>query len=138
VKRAPLRRRTPLRRFNPVRQAARRAEQFGPCARMARLLPCCVCSQLPPSDPAHVRSRGAGGKDAANVAPLCRRHHIEQHALGRSALEARCGVSLEVVASYVADLVREHVCHEVPESMRGGAVRCYICRAPIEDQEVTP
>lgn len=35
------------------------------------------------SDAAHVRSRGAGGGDEpGNLLPLCRNHHIEQHAHG--------------------------------------------------------
>lgn len=45
--------------------------------------PCLICGQ--PSDPAHVRGRGAGGDDVAtNVVPLCRLHHREQHQLGWS------------------------------------------------------
>lgn len=43
--------------------------------------PCVVCGK--PSDPAHIKSRGAGGDDTHdNVLPLCRSHHIKQHALG--------------------------------------------------------
>jgi len=35
------------------------------------------------SDPAHIKSRGAGGGDVVeNVMPLCREHHTEQHSLG--------------------------------------------------------
>lgn len=45
-------------------------------------MPCLVCSRRP-SDPAHIRSRGAGGDDVPwNLAPLCRVHHTEQHQLG--------------------------------------------------------
>lgn len=45
-------------------------------------LPCLVCG-LEPSDPAHLRSRGAGGGDELwNLIPLCRPHHSEQHAIG--------------------------------------------------------
>lgn len=44
--------------------------------------PCLVCS-MGPCDPAHHVSRGAGGDDTeANVAPLCRAHHREQHDIG--------------------------------------------------------
>ena len=47
-----------------------------------KTLPCVVCGDRP-TDPAHIRSRGAGGGDIpANLAPLCRRHHSMQHALG--------------------------------------------------------
>lgn len=39
--------------------------------------PCCICRR--PSDPAHIKTRGSGGPDAAwNVLNLCRAHHIEQ------------------------------------------------------------
>ena len=45
--------------------------------------PCVVCGAG--SDPAHIKSRGAGGDDVAdNLLALCRRHHSEQHALGWS------------------------------------------------------
>jgi len=45
--------------------------------------PCQACGAILSSDPAHVRSRGAGGPDEAwNVMPLCRRHHTEQHKIG--------------------------------------------------------
>lgn len=37
-------------------------------------LPCDVCEKRPPSDPAHLTSRGAGGK-ASDQAPMCRTCH---------------------------------------------------------------
>lgn len=102
-----LRRKTWMRRSNPERRAALKAEQFGPCAAMARTLPCCVltCDALPPSEAAHVRSRGAGGRDRANVAPLCREHHREQHDVGIVSFEAAHDLDLEAVARGVAQLV---------------------------------
>lgn len=46
--------------------------------------PCSVCGSLP-SDPSHIRSRGAGGPDEFwNIIPLCRVHHIEWGRLGWS------------------------------------------------------
>jgi len=49
--------------------------------REARSEPCVVCGCK--SDAAHVRSRGSGGGDEpANLMPLCRRHHSEQHSGG--------------------------------------------------------
>jgi len=56
----------------------------------------------------HVRSRGAGGGDAANGWPGCDHHHGEQHRLGRKTFEAKYGLSLtgvarELWAQYQAD-----------------------------------
>lgn len=43
---------------------------------------CIVCSRYG-SDPAHIKSKGAGGDDTAeNILPLCRIHHSEQHSKG--------------------------------------------------------
>jgi hypothetical protein len=128
-----------LRRANPERLAARREAAFGPCSRMARTLPCCSCGAPPPSDPDHVRTRGAGGRDAGNVVPLCRRCHQQRHALGvlRWQLERR--VSLAEEAARVARLVASHACEDYPETPRtrdGRAVmgtRCAICLRAIEE-----
>ena len=53
---------------------------FGPLAEYARSRPCCICGAPPPSDPHHVRSRGAGFADyledgSGNVVPMCRGCH---------------------------------------------------------------
>lgn len=137
MKRSPMPRRssylerhTRLRARNPERAARRQAEAFGDCARMARLLPCCVCLALPPSDPAHVLSRGAGGKDWANCAPLCRRHHSEQHHLGLRSFELRHGIDLGAVAAHVADGVRRHECTAWP----GTDGRCLVCLSPLGEE----
>lgn len=37
----------------------------------------------------HIRSVGAGGRDAANVSPLCRKHHTLWHTIGPKAFDAR-------------------------------------------------
>lgn len=43
--------------------------------------PCIIC--FAKADPAHIRSRGAGGDDEnSNLLALCRAHHTEQHAIG--------------------------------------------------------
>ncbi len=43
----------------------------------------CVACNKRDADPAHIRSRGAGGEDVwYNVMPLCRVHHSFQHAKG--------------------------------------------------------
>lgn len=129
----PLRRKAWMRRVNPERAARRNAETFGECARMARLLPCAVCLRAPPSDPAHVLSRGAGGKDWANVAPLCRRHHDEQHQLGLRSFGLRHGIDLGAVAAHVADGVRRHECVSWP----GADGRCLVCLESLPE-EPTP
>jgi hypothetical protein len=46
----------------------------------AKLCAACGCR---PSDPCHIRSRGAGGPDLPwNIIALCRTHHTEQHKIG--------------------------------------------------------
>lgn len=74
-------RRTRLKPVNEARLAARRARQFGPQAELCRKLPCCACKAPPPSDPEHVRTRGAGGLDADTI-PLCRSCHELRHQHG--------------------------------------------------------
>lgn len=89
-------------RVNPVnkeRRARVNATTFGPQAVLCRTLPCCVCHRPGPSDPAHVRSRGAGGKDRANVVPMCRFHHSEQGAIGIRTFQAKYGISMEAIAA---------------------------------------
>lgn len=47
-----------------------------------RSMPCLACGARP-SDPAHIKSKGAGGGDDKwNVMPLCRIHHSLQHTKG--------------------------------------------------------
>lgn len=47
-----------------------------------RNLACAACGRFL-CDAAHIRSKGAGGGDVlSNLIPLCRPHHIEQHAHG--------------------------------------------------------
>jgi hypothetical protein len=56
-------------------------KQFGQKADWVRSLPCAACKRDGPSDPAHMRSRGAGGT-SEHLVPLCRMCHIEQHTRG--------------------------------------------------------
>ena len=73
--------RTPLRKVNPERLARLRAKQFGgPYRDLIISLPCCACGAPPPSEPSHVRTRGAGG-EASDQTPLCRFCHswFEEH-----------------------------------------------------------
>lgn len=100
MKRTPLYRRTPLRRRNLKRLARLRAKTFGPQAARCRELPCCVCDRAP-SEPHHVRSRGAGGTDADCVA-LCRACHDEVHRIGIDSFGERHGVDLRTEARVLA------------------------------------
>ena len=48
-----------------------------------RRQPCAACKAPQPSDPAHIKSRGAGGKNEDwELMPLCRPCHIMQHKVG--------------------------------------------------------
>lgn len=66
-------RKTPIRERNPKRAAKKEQECFGPHAKYVRTLPCLLCGG--PSEAAHVRSVGAGGKAEANLVNLCADHH---------------------------------------------------------------
>jgi hypothetical protein len=84
MKRTPLKRTSSLRRQVPVRRRnARRLKrlrelQFGVQAQLCRESRCCNCGDWPPSDPHHVKSRGAGGRDDSTI-PLCRACHQLTH-----------------------------------------------------------
>ncbi len=76
---------------NPERKAKRLARDFGPLADYVRGLDCCACGAHGPSDPAHVKSRGAGGhafldNGQGNLVPFCRSCHGLQHSGGWSAV----------------------------------------------------
>jgi Putative HNHc nuclease len=54
--------------------------------------PCDVCvfgMQTTPTEPDHIKTRGAGGKDLGGVWPLCRTHHSERHAIGLKSFEEK-------------------------------------------------
>ena len=70
-------------------------------------MPCAACGKAPPSDPAHVRSRGAGGLDHANVVPLCRKCHIEQGGAGIKTFQARHGIDMKAIAEEIAESLQE-------------------------------
>lgn len=124
---------------NRARKEARNALAFGPQARAARMMPCCVCSRRP-CDPAHVKSRGAGGKDC-DVVPLCsgpRGHHQEQHSIGLESFQEKHRIILEVVAGELAQAVKQHECAAwvvLDEKVRS---ICALCEATVDDSEVTP
>jgi hypothetical protein len=84
ARKSPLRQTSDKKRLPDARKSSRKAERhseaFAGQAALCRSLPCCICFGSP-SDPHHVRSRGAGGKDEDTV-PLCRLHHTEVHQKG--------------------------------------------------------
>jgi len=108
----PLARRTAIRARNPKRAQAAQGEDFGPLADAVRRLPCCVAGcRRDPVDPAHVRSRGAGGsawievdgRRVGNLAPLCRAHHTggpgitrPQHQIGVPQFELENALELRL------------------------------------------
>ena len=64
-------------RVNPINRANRArlyARNFGDYADTIRAMPCWWCERPGPSDPAHTRSRGAGG-DRTALLPMCRACH---------------------------------------------------------------
>jgi hypothetical protein len=82
---APMRRRSRLRSRNPERAAARREVAFGAQAALCRELACSACGLRVPTEPDHVRTRGAGGRDEDTV-PLCRTCHDYRHANGHGGM----------------------------------------------------
>jgi len=76
--------------------------------RWIREQPCLICGA--PAEPAHVKSRGAGGADLDNIVPLCRRHHQEQHQSGIRSFATRYGVDLsQCAAAYGEAYAQTHV-----------------------------
>ena len=73
-------------------------EEFGPHAEYIRTLPCVACHLPGPSDPHHVKSRGAGGKAENNLIPLCRVHHTEIHQQGVKTFAKKWGLDLKAKA----------------------------------------
>jgi len=49
--------------------------------------------------PAHVKSRGAGGQDISNIVPLCTAHHSEQHNAGIKSFQLKYDLDLPLIAS---------------------------------------
>lgn len=86
-----LNRNTRINPRNEERCEARRLRDFGPLADYVIERSCCRCSKPSPSEPAHVRSRGAGGHSHldngdGNIIPFCRDCHQLQHDKGWSAV----------------------------------------------------
>ena len=62
-----------------------------------RHLDCLVSGCHLPTDPHHVKTRGAGGRDESNLVPLCRVHHSECHQIGRKTFSKK--YNLDLIAS---------------------------------------
>jgi hypothetical protein len=102
---------------NRKRSATALDQDFGEEAKTVRALPCLVagCCMVP-SEPAHVKSRGAGG-GRFDIVPLCHAHHREQHGRGIRTFSKIYGLDLRLEADRVA------LEHSEPLGMRGLARR---------------
>ena len=67
---------------------------------------CLRCGVSRPG-PHHVKSRGSGGQDEANLVPLCRVCHTVLHQVGRKTFEDRIGYTLENIAGIYWHLYQE-------------------------------
>jgi hypothetical protein len=100
----PLARRTRLQPVNRVRLAKRRKLQFAEQSALARTLPCCSCGAPPPSDPSHLKTRGAGGLDDCVVAQ-CRACHIALGNEGAFSFWQKRGLDPAVILTRMRALV---------------------------------
>jgi hypothetical protein len=85
---------------NRERKARLLEETFGPYADKIRKLDCVVPGCPDPSQAAHFKSRGAGGKQQ-HLFPCCQAHHSEQHALGIETWQAKYGLDLEAITAHL-------------------------------------
>lgn len=99
-------------KINARRTRERKRIAFGDKAEWIRTLPCTLAYRRPAdcryaldkagrfyADPAHVvHSQGAGGT-SEDLAPLCRKHHREQHAAGIRTFERRYNIDLTTMAT---------------------------------------
>ncbi len=98
---------------NRKRSAAALDQDFGEEAKTVRALPCLAagCNACP-SEPAHVKSRGAGG-GRFDIVPLCHAHHREQHSRGVRTFAKIYGLDLRAEADRIA------LEHSEPLGIRG-------------------
>lgn len=101
-----LRRKKPINAVNPKRRKRRYVEAFGDKADWIRAQNCAVCFAWP-SEAAHVKSRGAGGK-AEDLLPLCRRCHASQHRVGVKTFARTHNLDLAKLAAEYEQAWREH------------------------------
>lgn len=89
-----------LKAVNAKRKARLRLEQFGQHAERIRGMFCVVPGCPEPTEAAHYKSRGAGGK-AMHLFPCCRGHHQEQHDLGIETWQRKYGLDLAALAAHL-------------------------------------
>lgn len=67
-----------------MEETGKQDAEFGKAAlEEVRKQPCCNCNAAAPSDPNHIKTRGAGGKNELwNLIPMCRRCHTLWHDMG--------------------------------------------------------
>lgn len=100
-----LKRKAKLPPVNRKRKAKTKLEQFGPKERrrFVRTLACIVPGCNGPSENAHNPSVAAGGK-AADVSPICRAHHTEQHLIGIQTWQRKYGLDVEATNAATEEL----------------------------------
>ena len=101
-----------IKRRNKERRRRLFEEQFGKRAEFARGFPCIIegCGKWP-TQAAHVKSRGAGGKAESNIVSLCLHHHTEQHQLGILSFQAKYQIDLKSQAERIEKLFQSHGQH---------------------------
>ena len=94
------------------RKQKRWENNFGSLERVSIInsLPCVICKRIP-SQNAHGRSRGSGGK-WQSIVPLCQIHHHEQHFIGIQTFQNKYSVDLDDIAEFLAELIpKDGVCN---------------------------
>lgn len=75
-----------------------------------RQQPCCIGRMCDgPTEPSHIKTRGAGGGDEKAV-PHCAKHHRLFHSMGRQTFDAQYGDQLFLAAVYRARYERGMRC----------------------------
>ena len=98
-----------IKRRNKERKQRLFNEQFGPRADFARGFPCVIerCENFP-TQAAHVKSRGAGGKAESNIVSLCLDHHTEQHQIGILSFQGKYQIDLGETAERIEQMFQKY------------------------------
>lgn len=103
----PIKRNAGVPKRNAKRQAKRRAadDVYGSFFRYVATLPCAVMGEGDDCEGKvtghHIKSVGAGGKDAGNLTPLCVRHHRMIHDIGPKRFDERFFNSMPLYAEMI-------------------------------------